>query len=122
MKRDRLDFDGLDFDDPPPDPIPGKTRPRGKTRGNGAGGAPTAGREGSRPLFEVPGKEDELLPVMRALDKSLDVDEPEPPMRSPRGWPVEVRASEPAGMHELTASGANDDEGEADRLPPPKLL
>ena len=63
----------------------------------------------------------ELLPVMRLLDERLSTDEAEPPMRSATGWPVEVRASEPAGLHELTASGANADEQQADRLPPPKL-
>jgi hypothetical protein len=74
-----------------------------------------------RPRFEVPSKEGELLPIMRLLDQSLIADEAEPPMRSPTGWPVEVRASEPAGVHELTAAGANADEEESDRLPPPKL-
>jgi len=74
-----------------------------------------------RPRFPVPGRDDELLPVMRVLDNGLNVDEPEPPMRSPKGWPVEVRVSEPAGMHELTALGANGAEEETGRLPPPQL-
>ncbi len=74
----------------------------------------------ARPRFELPDQSGELIPVMRLLDEQLLTDESEPPMRSPKDWPVEVRISEPAGMHELTASGANGDE-EAERLPAPKL-
>ena len=55
----------------------------------------------------------ELMPVMRLLDDCLLTNEIEPPMRSPSGWPVEVRAHEPLGMHELVSAGANDDGGEA---------
>ena len=65
-----------------------------------------------RPRVELPDFDGELLPVMRLLDEQLLTSESEPPMRSPKGWPVEVRVSEPAGMHELTAAGGNDDEGE----------
>ena len=76
-----------------------------------------------RPRFEVPGAADELLPVMRLLDEALlAVDEPEPPMRSLSGWPIEVRTRAPAGMHALSAAGANDEEEESDRLSPPELV
>src|SRR5271157_2939531 len=75
-----------------------------------------------RPRFEVPDATGPLAPVMRLLDEQLLTDEPEPPMRrSIDGWPVEVRASEPMGMHELTAAGANGEEQENDRLPPPRF-
>lgn len=77
-----------------------------------------------RPRFEVPGAADELLPVMRLLDEALlAVDEPEPPMRSLSGWPIEVRTRAPAGMPALSAAGANDEEEEeSDRLSPPELV
>jgi hypothetical protein len=76
-----------------------------------------------RPRFEVPKSDDELVPVMRLLDDCLMTGEAEPPMRSPRGWPVEVREHEPLGMHELVSAGANDEDGEFKScLPPPKVL
>jgi hypothetical protein len=76
-----------------------------------------------RPRFEVPKPDDELAPIMRLLDDCLMTGEAEPPMRSPLGWPVEVREHEPLGMHELISAGANDEEGEFNsRLPPPKIL
>jgi hypothetical protein len=77
--------------------------------------------EDSRPRSQVPSKDGEILPVMRLHDQRLTVDEPEPPMRNLSGWPVEVRTREPAGMHALTAAGANDEEEKSDRLPPPAL-
>jgi hypothetical protein len=76
-----------------------------------------------RPRFKAPDPNGELIPVMWLLDDCLLTGEIEPPMRSPSGWPVEVRAHEPLGMHELVSAGANDEEGETDsRLPPPKIL
>jgi Bifunctional DNA primase/polymerase, N-terminal len=74
-----------------------------------------------RPQAEVPLPDGELLPVMRLLDQHLTTEEAEPPMRSLTGWPVEVRASEPVGMHELTAAGANAEEEPDARLPPPRI-
>jgi hypothetical protein len=75
---------------------------------------------GGRVSFPVPRADDELTPVMRLLDEQLMTGEPEPPMRSLMGWPVEVQLCEPMGMHELTAAGANDNEDEKRRLPAPK--
>ena len=57
---------------------------------------------------------------MELLDDVLLTNEPEPPMRSLNGWPVEVELQEPIGFHELTAGGSNDDEAAQSRLPPPK--
>ena len=70
--------------------------------------------------FPLPLADSELTPVMELLDKVLLTNETEPPMRSLTGWPVEVELREPAGLHELTAEGANDDESEQSRLPAPK--
>jgi hypothetical protein len=58
---------------------------------------------------------------MRLLGQELLTGEPEPPMRTIEGWPVAVRVREPIGMHELTATGANDEEGDGSRLPAPKI-
>ena len=104
----------------------GRSRPHVDKAGDKGNGAEPPKRSSpetrtDRPQVEVPDKDGELLPVMRLLDERLSTDEAEPPMRSVTGWPVEVRASEPMGMHELTASGANDAEEDADRLPAPKL-
>lgn len=68
----------------------------------------------------VPHADDEMTPVMALLDKALLTDEPEPPMRSISGWPVEVELREPHGLHELTAAGSNDGDAGQSRLPPPK--
>ena len=68
----------------------------------------------------VPHADDEMTPVMALLDKALLTDEPEPPMRSISGWPVEVELREPYGLHELTAAGSNDGDAGQSRLPPPK--
>jgi hypothetical protein len=83
----------------------------------------TGGRAAAdgRPGFQVPDPDAELIPVMRLLDERLLTDEPEPPMRTVEGWPVEVRVREPVGMHELMAAGANDEEGDSGRLPAPKI-
>ena len=57
----------------------------------------------------------------------LDSEPPRRRARSRRCAPhrdgrVEVRVTEPAGMHTLSAEGANAEEGEGDRLPPPELV
>ena len=76
-----------------------------------------------RPRFPVPYPDDELTPVMGLLDEFMLTRESEPPMRSLDGWPVEVRAHAPIGMHELAAAGVNDEEMNGyTRLPPPKIL
>ena len=70
--------------------------------------------------FPLPLVDGELTPVMELLDKALLTAEAIPPMRSISGWPIEIELREPAGLHELTAEGANDDEAEQSRLPAPK--
>jgi hypothetical protein len=76
-----------------------------------------------RPRRPVPASDDELIPIMRILDDFMLTHESEPPMRSLDGWPVEVRAHAPIGMHELAAAGVNDEEDAGNsRLPPPELL
>jgi hypothetical protein len=65
--------------------------------------------------------DDEAGPVMETWDEILcHVDAPEPPMRDAEGCPVEIQCRETAGLHELTAQGANDEEDEKSRLPSPK--
>src|SRR5262249_10011138 len=73
-----------------------------------------------RICLPVPRADDELTPVMLLLDELLSTNQAAPPMRTMLGWPVEVQLSEPPGMHELTADGANDEEPNNSRLPPPK--
>ena len=80
----------------------------------------TSGGTGALPEFRAPITVGELAPIMELLDDVLLTNEPEPPMRSLTGWPVEVELQEPTGFHELTASGSNDDEAAQSRLPPPK--
>jgi hypothetical protein len=63
----------------------------------------------------------EIGPVMKMLDRVLsNVDAAEPPMRDVEGWPVEIACREVAGLHELSAKGANDGDDEKSRLPSPK--
>jgi len=73
-----------------------------------------------RPEFRAPNSAGELTPVMSLLDKLLSTNEAVPPMRSLLGWPVEVEEREPAGFHELTSAGSNNEEADESRLPPPK--
>jgi hypothetical protein len=71
-------------------------------------------------IDEIP-PDAEIGPVMKLLDDTLSsVAAAEPPMRDAEGCPVEVTCRETAGLHELTATGANDAEDEKSRLPPPK--
>ena len=67
----------------------------------------------------VPRPDAEFTPVMRLLDEALVVDELEPPMRNLDGVPTEVRIRELSGLHMVTGDGANDEEDETSRLPPP---
>jgi hypothetical protein len=47
---------------------------------------------------------------------------PEPPMRDVEGWPVGIQERGIPGLHELTSSGANDEEDAKTRLPSPKTF
>jgi hypothetical protein len=70
----------------------------------------------------APAPDAERLPVLRAIDEVLvNVAGPEPPMRNLDGHPVEIRCRPPFDLHELTACGANDEEPEDTRLPPPEF-
>ena len=73
-----------------------------------------------RPRLLVPASDGALTPVMYLLDIHLSADQIVPPMRSIMGWPVMLRFSEPFGMHQLTADGANDIEDDNSRIPPPR--
>ena len=85
--------------------------------------APSAAAKPTRKRLPAPGASDERLPVMRALDDALLTNEAEPPMRGLDEWPLEIRLREPMGVHELTASTANDedDDNNNSRLPPPPM-
>lgn len=95
--------------------------PRGSCNASNAPAGAMA--DGKRPRFPVPRPDDELTPVMRLLDQQLLLaDEPEPPMPTVEGWPVEVRIREPISTHELTAAGANgEEEIDACHLPAPNI-
>ena len=65
----------------------------------------------NKPRLPRPAPDAEAKPVMEAWDDILvHADVPEPPMRNVEGWPVTVHEREIAGLHELTAAGANDEE------------
>jgi hypothetical protein len=69
----------------------------------------------------APPADAEAEPVIRAWDDILaSAAGPEPPMRDVEGWPVTVLRRGIAGLHELMASGANDDDTEKTRLPAPE--
>jgi hypothetical protein len=80
-----------------------------------------AAAESTRERIEGIFADDEIGPILRLLDDILSrVDAPEPPMRDAEGWPVEVQCRESAGLHELTAEGANAEESAKSRLASPK--
>ena len=81
-------------------------------------------RDRRKATLNAPFPDAEALPVMMEWDSVMcAVQSPEPPMRNLSGFPVFVLEREPAGeLHELTSSGANDDEPELSRLPPPKQI
>jgi hypothetical protein len=59
---------------------------------------------------------------MNALNEVLgNVNEPEPPMRDIEGFVVQVRMRRAPKTHTFTAMGANQEETEETRLPPPQL-
>lgn len=73
--------------------------------------------ESRRVCLDVPADRAPAGPVMVEWDAIRShVDVPEPPMRDVSGWPVEIRTRASAGLHELTAKGANDEEDETSRL------
>ena len=75
----------------------------------------------NKPRLPRPAPDAEAKPVMEAWDDILvHADVPEPPMRDVEGWPVAIQQREIAGLHELTASGSNDEEDTKTRLPSPK--
>ena len=75
----------------------------------------------NKPRLPRPAPDAEAKPVMEAWDDILvHADTPEPPMRDVEGWPVAIQQREIAGLHELTASGSNDEEDTKTRLPSPK--
>jgi hypothetical protein len=77
----------------------------------------------TNPRLPAPLADAEAKPVMLAWDDILaHADVPEPPMRDVERWPVTIQEREIAGLHELTAGGANDEEEAKTRLPPPKTF
>jgi hypothetical protein len=81
-----------------------------------------ATRTDKRIQLPVPHPDAERTPVLKTLDEVLTaVEGPQPPMRNIEGWPVEIRCRPPSKLHELTSSGANQNEEETSRLPPPSL-
>jgi Bifunctional DNA primase/polymerase, N-terminal len=80
-----------------------------------------AAAESTRERIEGIFADDEIGPILRLLDDILSrVDAPEPPMRDAEGWPVEVQCRQSAGLHKLTAEGANAEESAKSRLASPK--
>ena len=81
-------------------------------------------RAASKKVFlPAPLGDSEPGPVMEMMDRVLaNSDATEPPMRDLSSWPTHVLEREAAGLHELTSTGANDEEGEKSRLPPPKQM
>jgi hypothetical protein len=78
-------------------------------------------RTDPRPIVELPNRAGEYLPVMKQLNDVLGaVSGDEPPMRNTSEGRLQVkRPRESSSMHALTAAGANGEEAEEDRLPPP---
>ncbi len=71
----------------------------------------------------APPPDAEAAPIMRQWDDILaNASGPTPPMRDVERWPVTVEDRTVAGLHELAASGANDEEDVKTRLPAPKNL
>jgi hypothetical protein len=78
---------------------------------------------GGKPRLPAPLADAEARPVMETWNDILAYAAVlEPPMRDVEGWPVAIRQREIAGLHELTAGGANDDEDAKTRLPSPKTF
>jgi hypothetical protein len=81
-----------------------------------------ATRQDPRPRLPAPLPEAEWIPQMAALNEVLSkIAAPEPPMRDVEGFVVQVRNRRTPKTHAFTALGANDEETEETRLPPPDL-
>jgi len=75
----------------------------------------------AKPRLPAPLADAEAKPVMLAWDDILaNTEAATPPMRDVERWPVAIQQREIAGLHELTAGGANDDEEAKTRLPSPR--
>ena len=96
---------------------------RDKARDKAQSDARAAARTDRRVQLRAPLPDQERVPVMSALDEILSsVVEAEPPMRDLDGNPIRVRVRPPFGLHTLTADGANDEEEDKTRLPPPAAV
>jgi hypothetical protein len=74
-----------------------------------------------RPQLPAPPPDAPWLPEMKVLDEVLGAShEAEPPMRDVDGVLTIVRARRVHSLHQLTAAGANQEEAEQSRLPPPE--
>ena len=79
-----------------------------------------AERTDPRPQVPAPSPDAPWLPQMQVLNEVLGASrEPEPPMRDIDGVVTEVRVRRIPDMHALTSLGANQEETEDTRLPPP---
>ena len=80
-----------------------------------------AERQDQRPQIPAPAPDAEWLPTMAALNGVLGASQAaEPPMRDFEGYLTEVRTRPTQGLHGLTAFGANHEDTDATRLPPPE--
>jgi hypothetical protein len=80
-----------------------------------------ATRRDPRPQITAPAPDAPWLPQMDVLNDVLGVSaEPEPPMRDIDGVVVQVRVRRTSNMHAFTELGANDEETNQTRLPPPE--
>jgi hypothetical protein len=80
-------------------------------------------RRDPRPQVPAPESDAEWLPQMRLLNDVLgSVHSAEPPMRDLEGYVIQVRARRVAGLHLLTAVGANEGDADETRLPAPEQL
>jgi hypothetical protein len=82
-----------------------------------------AERVDPRAQLDAPPSDAEWLPQMVALNEILgNSRDAEPPMRDGEGHLIAVRSRRMPGLHTLSAAGANNDEPERSRLPPPEQL
>ena len=81
-----------------------------------------AERRDPRPLIPAPAPDAPWIPQMQVLNDVLgESTAPEPPMRDLDGYLIAVRVRPVDGMHALTSRGANQNEQDTARLPPPEL-
>jgi hypothetical protein len=80
-----------------------------------------AERRDPRPQIPAPPYDAPSLPEMATLNEVLSkAPEPKPPMRDIDGVITRVRVRRTPNMHAFTGLGANNEEPEQDRLPPPE--